>query len=389
MNLAARDIRYNKLRFGLTALGVALLITGASGMLGLYRGVVGDALRMLDLFQPDLWVVEGGTAGPFAEPSKVPFGVRNRANGVPGVSQARIYFEASAVIGGKSLSIMGLDWPADRGGSIPLSAGRYLGRGRGEAIVDRSLGMEMGEELRIGQERFTVVGLADRFLSSMGDGMIALSLTDAQAVQAERPAGELWMAKESFSTPGNPAGPGTGSGGGKGGGAGAMATAVLVDVAPGADPEAVTRIIESWGDVSVVPHSAQAVYLLEGRLGRLRAQILTFTVLLLVITGVVVTLIVYTLTVEKLHEIAMLKLLGARNRMILGMIIQQALAIGLMAFLAAQALGALLFPLFPREVVLLRGDRVFYAVVLLLICLLGSALGIDRALKVDAQEVIA
>ncbi len=389
MNLAARDLRYNKLRFGLTSLGVALLITAASGMLGLYRGVVGDALRMLDLFRPDLWVVEGGTEGPFAEPSKVPFVVRDRATGVPGVARARVYFEASAVIEGENLSIMGLDWPADRGGSIPLSAGRHLGRGRGEAIVDRSLGMEIGEELRIGQERVTVVGLADRFLSSMGDGMVALSLTDARAVQAERPAGEVWMAKESYSTPGSPGGMNTAPAGGGDGSAGAMATAVLVDVAPGADREAVARIIESWGDVSVVPHSAQEAYLLEGRLGRLRAQILTFTVLLLVITGVVVTLIVYTLTVEKLHEIAMLKLLGARNRMILGMIIQQALAIGLMAYLASRALGALLFPLFPRDVVLLPRDRAFFAVVLLLICLLGSALGIDRALKVDAQEVIA
>lgn len=388
MNLALRDIGQNKIRFGLTATGVALLMTAATGMVGLYRGVVGDALRMLDLLRPDLWVVEGGTAGPFAEPSKVPFDVRDRVLGVPGVEDARVYFEASATLGATSMTVIGLDWPLDRGDWIPISAGRFLGIGRGEAIVDRSIGLELGDELRVGRERFTVVGLADRFLSSMGDGMIALSLTDARAVQSERPAAELRTTSARGRGPGasSPDGVTLASDGGAGA---AMATAVLVDVPAGTDPQTVARTIERWGDVSVVPHADQEAFLLEGRLGRLRAQILTFTVLLLLITAVVVTLIIYTLTMEKLHEIAMLKLLGARNRLILGMIIQQAAAIGVAAFVAGQAIGALVFPLFPRDVVLLPGDRVLSAIVLLSICLMASGLGIHRALRVEAQEVLA
>ena len=116
---------------------------------------------------------------------------------------------------------------------------------------------------------------------------------------------------------------------------------------------------------------------------------LTFTVLLLVITAVVVTLIVYMLTMEKLHEIAMLKLLGARDRVILGMIVQQAIAIGVAGWVLAQGFGALIFPLFPRDVVLPPSDRALFGVALLGICLLASGLGISRALKVEAQEVLA
>jgi putative ABC transport system permease protein len=376
VNLALRDIRHTKLRFGLTVCGVALLLTAANGMGGLYRGIVRDVLRQLDLLQADLWVVQGGTAGPFAEPSKVPFTVRDRALGVQGVAAARAYFETSIVVDEANVTVIGLDWPTDRGAWIPLSSGRFLGTGRGEAIADRSLGLEVGEELRMGRERFTVVGLADRFLSSMGDGMIALSLTDAVIVQSERPAAELRMSREQII----PA---------SAGGTAAMASAVLINLEPGAAADAVARTIERWGDVSVVPDAAQQAYLIEGRLGRLRAQILTFTVLLLLITAVVITLIVYTLTMEKLHEIAMLKLLGSRNRVILGMIVQQAIAIGVAAYLAAQALGAVIFPLFPRDVVLLPADRALYAVLLLLICFIASGLGIHRALKVEAQEVLA
>lgn len=387
MNLAIRDIRQNTVRFGLTVSGVALLLTGASGMGGLYRGVVGDALRQLRLMRTDLWVVEGGTSGPFSEPSKVPFAVRDRAVGVPGVARARTYFEASVLLGGKSLSVVGIDWPIDRGTWVPVVHGRHLDAGRGEAVLDRSLGYGIGDVVRLGRDEFRVVGVAERFISSMGDGMIALSLTDARSLQAERPVAEVQdgnyrRAREARTTPGAGA-PAAASG------ANAMATAVLVDLAPGADAADVARRIAQWGDVNVVPHAAQEAYLLEGRLGRLRAQILTFTVLLFIITALVVTLIIYTMTIEKLHTIAMLKLLGARDRVILGLILQQALVIGVAGWILAQGFGALLFPLFPRDVVLTPTDRAVYAAVLLAICIGASAIGIQRAMRVEAQEVLA
>lgn len=385
MNLAIRDIRNNTVRFGLTVSGVALLLTGASGMGGLYRGVVADALRQLHLMQTDLWVVEGGTSGPFSEPSKVPFAVRDRAVGVPGVAKARTYFEAAVTLGGKSVSVIGIDWPSDRGEWLPLAQGRRLDAGRGEAVLDRSLGFSVGDDVQLGRDVFQVVGLADRFISSMGDGMVAVSLADAMALQAERPVAELADAnarrtREAGSATGAVAGASEGP---------TMATAVLVDLAPEADANAVARRMTRWGDVNVVPHAAQEAYLLEGRLGRLRAQILTFTVLLFLITALVVTLIIYTMTIEKLHTIAMLKLLGARDGVILGLIVQQALAIGVAGWVLAQAFGAVLFPLFPRDVVLTPVDRAVYAAALLVICIAASGLGIQRALQVEAQEVLA
>ncbi|AMW05498.1 ABC transporter permease [Gemmatimonas phototrophica] len=388
MNLAIRDIRQNTVRFALTVTGVALLLTGASGMGGLYRGVVDDALRQLRLMKTDLWVVEGGTSGPFSEPSKVPFEVRDRALGVAGVANARSYFESSAMVQGTNLAVLGVDWPNDRGDWLPLTQGRHLAAGRGEAVVDRSLGYAIGDTMRLGRDDYQIVGIADRFISSMGDGMIALSLADARELQSERPVAEVRdanakRARADGSLRTTP--PGTS----RDGGGSAMATAVLVDLAPGADQAVVARTIRQWGDVNVVPHEAQETFLLDGRLGRLRAQILTFTVLLFLITALVVTLIVYTLTMEKLHTIAMLKLLGARDRVILGLIVQQALAIGIAGFVVAQVMGALLFPLFPRTVVLTPGDRATYGAVLLVICIAASALGISRAMRVEAQEVLA
>ena len=72
MNLALHDIRHNVSRFVLTAVGIGLLLMIVLGMSGIYRGLIDDALVVVDHIGADLWVVQRGTRGPFAEISRVP-----------------------------------------------------------------------------------------------------------------------------------------------------------------------------------------------------------------------------------------------------------------------------------------------------------------------------
>lgn len=46
------------------------------------------------------------------------------------------------------------------------------------------------------------------------------------------------------------------------------------------------------------------------------------------LSTIIMTLILYTLTLDKIHDIALLKLMGARNTMIVGLILQQAQLLG-------------------------------------------------------------
>ena len=71
MNLAYRDIRHNVLRFVLTCFGLSLLLGIVITITGIYQGSVDDALRQVRAASPDLWVVEAGTNGPFAEASRI------------------------------------------------------------------------------------------------------------------------------------------------------------------------------------------------------------------------------------------------------------------------------------------------------------------------------
>jgi putative ABC transport system permease protein len=88
MNLALADIRHSLGRFLLTCVGLGLLMAVALSMVGICQGVVTEALALSRSLRADLWVVEAGTRGPFAESSRLPGDVREMVRRVPGVADA-------------------------------------------------------------------------------------------------------------------------------------------------------------------------------------------------------------------------------------------------------------------------------------------------------------
>jgi putative ABC transport system permease protein len=105
--------------------------------------------------------------------------------------------------------------------------------------------------------------------------------------------------------------------------------------------------------------------------------------------AIVISLIIYMLTIEKLHQIAMLKLIGARNSVIVAMIVQQSFLIGAGGLVLGLAMSKLVFPLFPRRIVIDPWDFSALALAVGAVCGFASMLGIWRALKVRAQEVLS
>ena len=93
-------------------------------------------------------------------------------------------------------------------------------------------------------------------------------------------------------------------------------------------------------------------------------------------------------TLDKIYAITLLKLIGAPNRVILWMIMQQALLLGGLGYLVAYTAGMQLFPKFPRRVVLTSEDLIQLAIVVFIISILSSLMGIWKALKVEPNEVL-
>jgi putative ABC transport system permease protein len=166
-------------------------------------------------------------------------------------------------------------------------------------------------------------------------------------------------------------------------------SAVLVKVRPDASLDDVRLTLASWPDVKIYTTEQQRELLLSGMVDKARRQLGLFRALLIIISTIIMALIIYTLTLDKIHDIAMLKLIGARNRVIVGLILQQALLMGLIGYGLAYWLGSFAFPKFPRLVVIETPDLVMLGGIVLGISVFASMLGIIKALSVEPNKVLS
>ncbi len=403
MNLAIKDIAYNLGRFVLTAVGIGMLLMVVMGMGGIYRGVVEDATLLIDRLDADLWVVQRGTRGPFAEISRVPAKLTDRVLAVPGVRQSRefVYHTIQRERQERVLrmAVLGLSWPTDKGDWIPLVAGRSLGQARFEVIADQTLKLAVGQQIPLGNDVYQVVGISRGMIGSGGDGLAFFSSADALAVQLDVPGEAIRLEREARESRARQFDaavqqpsllenarrqshelPAT---------ARPTVNAVLVNLDHPADAATVASIIRGWSDVTVYTAEEQRNLLLQGSVEKVRSQIGLFRVLLTIIATIIMALILYTLTLDKLHSIALLKLIGAPNYVLLGLILQQALILGASGFAIAFLVGQQIFPNFPRRVIITPEDLVQLAVIVFVISIASSALGVWKAMTVAPNEALA
>lgn len=402
MNLAVKDIQHNLGRFVLTTIGVGMLLMVVMGMAGIYRGVVEDATLLLDRIGADLWIVQNDTRGPFAEVSRVPASLVYRARAVPGVMDSRefVYHTIQRERDGKPfrMAVLGLNWPSDKGEWVPLISGRPLAQNHFEMIADVTLGVRLDERLTLGKEKYRVVGITRNMISSGGDGIAFFTVADAEAIQFDSSGEAVRLERSARKNRGERSELGTKQpslveqASKPSGELPAIArpqiSAVMVRVAPGASVEQVASTISAWSDVSVHLRSKQSEFLLQGSVDKARRQLGLFRVLLTLIAAIIMALILYTLTLEKIHSIALLQLIGARKPVILGLILQQALLLGFGGYAIAWLLGQQLFPLFPRRVIVTGDDLLQLAVIVLVISVASSILGIAKALRVQPNEAL-
>lgn len=403
MNLATKDIRHNLGRFALTTVGIGLLLMIVLGMSGIYRGMIDDALVVVDRIGADLWVVQSGTRGPFAEVSRLPANLEHRLRAVPGVESARSFVSHNVQRQhrGKPLrmNVHGLAWPEDKGAWVTLTAGRPLGQAHYELIADASLGLDLGEPLVLGKDTYTVVGVTQGMVASGGDGIAFFTTQDAQSIQFDL-SGEairLERAARVQRAVGQDIGRvqplllerGAGLSSGLPALALPMVSAITVRVAEGFDPASAAAVIAAWPDVSVHTRDDQEQLLVHGMIDKARRQIGLFRLLLIIISTIIMALIIYTLTLDKIHDIAMLKLMGARNSMIAGLILQQALLLGALGFGIAWYLGGWVFPKIPRRVLVTPEDLWGLALVVGIISVLSSLLGVWKAMRVEPNKTLS
>ncbi|MGB5077924.1 MAG: ABC transporter permease [Sphingorhabdus sp.] len=397
ISLAGRDILHGWGKFVLTGVGLGLLIGVTLSMAGVYRGMVDDAQALLDNSRADLWVVQKDTLGPYAEPSSLPEDSERPIQAMRGVAQATgvTYLTMQIAQGDKDVRVMvvgtEMGEPGLPGQPTHLIAGRQIVRGHYEAVADVKTGFSIGDRVKVRRNSYAIVGLTSRMVSSGGDPMLFLSLKDAQAAQYQKDSDAIvrqrarTAASAQLNPPGNPGAAAAVIAAQSGN---ANVNAVLVTITPDADPDEVAAAIRRWQRLTVYTRAQMEEILVEKLIANSARQIAMFLVILSVVSAAIVAFIIYTMTIGKIREIAVLKLIGTRNRTISWMILQQALGLGLIGFVIGKIAASLWAPFFPKYVLLLPADSIRGFFVVMLICTLASVLAIQAALKVDPAEAI-
>ncbi len=398
ISLAGRDIAHAWGKFVFTGLGLGLLLGVTLVMAGVYRGMVDDGKVLLDNSGADLWVVQRDTLGPYAEPSSIPDDAERALRTLPGVAEAAgvTYLTMQVRQGARAVRAMVLGIvPGEAWGSPgwppALAAGRRITRGHYEAMADIATGFRLGDVVRIRRNEYAIVGLTRRMVSSGGDPMVFIPLKDAQEAQFLKDNDAIAQdrrrtaANPAFNRPGVPgllesvtASKSSSN----------AVNAVLVRLRPGADADETAQTIRRWQRLTVYTRVEMEEILIGKLIATAAAQIGMFLAILAAVSAAIVAFIIYTLTMDKIREIAVLKLIGTRNRTIASMILQQALALGVIGFAVGKITATFAAPLFPKYVLLLPQDSLIGVAAVLVICALASVLAIRMALQVDPAEAI-
>ena len=404
-SLAGRDVLHSWGKFVLTGIGLGLLIGVTLSMAGVYRGMVDDARALLDNSAADLWVVQQDTQGPYAESSSLRDDTVRSVRGLAGVARAaNVTYLAmqvrrsplAGVLAGQGddgevrAMVVGFE-PGLPGEPGYLVAGRHITRSHYEAVADVRTGFKLGDDIRIRRHDYTVVGLTQRMVSSGGDPMIFIPLKDAQEAQFLKDNDAI--VNERTRTAANPALNRPGVPGLLEAVQAAQASnhnvnAILVQIAPGLDAETVAEPVRRWKHLEAYTREQMEEILIAKLIATSARQIGMFLVILAIVSAAIVAFIIYTMTLGKIREIAVLKLIGTRNRTIASMILQQALGLGVIGFFVGKIAATAWAPLFPKYVLLETGDAVSGFVIAMVVCALASTLAIRAALKVDPATAI-
>jgi putative ABC transport system permease protein len=394
INLAARDILSGWGKFLLTGAGLGLLIGVTLSMAGIYRGMVDDAQVLINNAGADLWVVQRDTLGPYAEPSSVRDDRYRELLGISGVAATgnATYLTLQITHRGREQRVMVVGFEPGRPGEPGyLIAGRPITRPHYELIADVRAGLKLGERVQIRRQEYTVVGLTRRMVSSNGDPMLFVPLKDAQAIQflKDNPALENERARTAANPAFNrPAVPGLLQAVQASQTTSHFVNAVLVRLTPGADPQAVAAEVRRWKQLQAYTRAQMEEIMVAKLIATASRQILMFLIILAIVSAAIVAFIIYTMTMNKVREIAVLKLIGAGDRTIAMMIMQQAMGLGIIGFVVGKLAATLWAPVFPKYVLLLPWDAALGLLLVMAICAAASTIAIRAAISIDPATAI-
>ena len=379
INLAQKDIAHSLGKFIVTAMGVGMLLGIVLIMIGVYRGMIVDAEVLLGDLNADIWVVQEDTLGPFAEASRIHEDLKDTIRLIEGVDKtAALTFQNIQLPTRQKperVVAVGFDPFGAFNPITPerLVAGSMLTHDHYEMVVSDNLGVKLGERIMIGRNIYTVVGLTHGSVSSGGEPLIYISLKDAQELQFSYTNNRIRndRARGLKTTNANP-----------------MVNTIIATLKEGYSADKVAKEIEDAKHKSVYTAKAQKQILTKNLIERASKQIGLFTAILVLVSTIIIALIIYTMTLEKMKEISIMKLIGLPNSMIVKMIVQETILLGFLAFVFGNLFSHLIYDKFPKRVVLEISDAWMLFLVIIVVSILASFVGVKKVISADPAAAI-
>jgi putative ABC transport system permease protein len=378
INLAQKEIAHTFGKFIVTAMGVGMLLGIVMIMMGVYRGMVIDAQVLLDDLGVDMWIVQENTLGPFAEASRVHEDMKETIHALDGIaaSEGITFQNLQLPFKGSMVRIFAVGF--DPFGEInpinpqKLIAGRTLKRSHYEIVVTDKTGFQLHDTIPLGRDIYHVVGITHATVSSGGDPLVYVSLKDAQNLQFLYANARIRNDRARGITGVNSH----------------MINAVVARVKRGYDVGSIAENIRRYKHKSVYTAEQERTILTKNLIKMASKQIGMFTVILVLVSTIIIALIIYTMTLEKMKEIAIMKLIGLPNSLIVKMIVQETLLMGVLAFIAGNIFAHLIYTKFPKRVVLETPDAFGLFIVIIIASILASLVGVRKVMAADPAEAI-
>jgi len=394
MNIVLKEIKFNKVRFFLVSIGIGLLIMMVISMDAIYKGMLRDATCYIKTTGTDIWVSQKNKRGPFVDSSMIPASIVDKISSIQGVREASpiIYRVFTTRVNGelKRFGIIGYDLDKN-GGPLQLIEGRKIIRNCKKIVVDKLLGLKIGQKVPIKDEFFEVVGITKGMCFTADIPLVFISLEDAQNTlfrkefekdKKDRRQKQAVLVEEfrksmpfiSEDTRGEIINLASNSN---------MINAVSVTLIPGYNPYRIVQKIIRWEELSALTKEEEISLILNTVMKGAKEQMGMFRTMLIVSAGVIVAMILFASTIEKTKEIAILKVIGFSKRKIVGMIIQQAILIGIIGNIVGFILISLMKSKFPMPLSICFEDVATLFTTIIIVCIISSLLGVSQALKID------
>ncbi len=339
IHLAYRNLFQNKFRLALSVTGVALSVMLIVFLRGFQTGIFRQVTAYLDHTPADWIIAQEGVTNLLGATSILPVDTEAAAQGVPGVEQVTPIIAQFTLLDIHDMKVVGymVGYDPDIGGGPwELLDGRPP-QDDDEVVLDWVMahdhGLQIGDTIKILDEEFIIVGLSKETSSWMANFFFI----------TKEAAEKLILAPGATSY-------------------------LLVTKRPGADPNVVEkRLLRRMRHVEIVSEDTvkQKDQDLLVRIFAVPLQIMAS--IAFGVGTAILGMIIYTATVSRAREYGVLKAVGARNRDLYWLVVQQALFVAIcgvgLGIALARVAADLVMSAYPKFLVVLQPAEILPTVI--------------------------